>query len=53
MCLQKGVVAIPKSTNVERMATNIDVFDFALSDEDMQVIENYAVSVLKSKGIIV
>ncbi len=36
--LQRGIVVIPKSVHVERMAQNLDVFDFALSDEDMQVM---------------
>lgn len=37
--LQRGVVVIPKSTHKERMAENFNVFDFTISDEDMQKIE--------------
>jgi diketogulonate reductase-like aldo/keto reductase len=33
--IQRGVVAIPKTVNPDRMAQNIDVFDFALTDEEM------------------
>ncbi|PWD50621.1 2,5-diketo-D-gluconic acid reductase [Serinibacter arcticus] len=33
--LQRGVVAIPKTVSPERMAQNLDVFDFVLSDADM------------------
>lgn len=36
--LQRGVVVIPKSTHKERMIENFDVFDFTLSEEDMNVI---------------
>lgn len=36
--LQRGIVVIPKSTHKERMAENLDVFGFSLSDEDMQAI---------------
>ena len=36
--IQRGIVAIPKSTHKERMAQNIDIFDFTLSDADMQTI---------------
>lgn len=36
--LQRGVVVIPKSTHIERMQENLNVFDFALSTEDMKKI---------------
>lgn len=32
---QKVIAAIPRSSNVTRIAENLDVFDFALSDDDM------------------
>ena len=34
-CLQRGTVAIPKSTHRARIAENADVFDFTLSAEQM------------------
>lgn len=36
--LQRGVVVIPKSTHKERMQENLNVFDFALTDEEMAVV---------------
>ena len=36
--VQRGVVVIPKSVHKERMEQNIDIWDFALSDEDMAQI---------------
>ena len=35
---QRGIVAIPKSSHKERMAQNIDIFDFTLTDDDMAQI---------------
>jgi diketogulonate reductase-like aldo/keto reductase len=35
---QRGIVAIPKSTHKERMQQNLDIFDFALTDDDMAQI---------------
>ncbi|MGW6012090.1 aldo/keto reductase [Streptomyces sp. NPDC055210] len=35
---QRGVVAIPKSVRADRMAENLDVFDFELTDEQMASI---------------
>ena len=32
---QRGIVAIPKSSHKERMAQNLNIFDFHLTDEDM------------------
>ena len=35
---QRGIVAIPKSSHKERMAQNFEIFDFELTDTDMQAI---------------
>lgn len=35
---QRGIVAIPKSTHRERMAQNLDIFDFSLTPVDIQRI---------------
>ena len=36
--LQRGIVVIPKSTHLARMEENLNVFDFALTGEDMEAI---------------
>lgn len=35
---QRGVIAIPKTSKVERMEENMDIFDFELSDDEMTLI---------------
>ena len=35
---QRNVVIIPKTVRKERMAENLDIFDFTLTDEEMQRI---------------
>ena len=35
---QRGIVAIPKTMHKERMIANFDIFDFSLSEKDMQII---------------
>ena len=37
--LQRGVIIIPKSTHKERMAQNLDLFDFELSSDEMSLIK--------------
>jgi len=39
--IQRGVAAIPKSTNAERLKENLNIFDFKLSDEDMKQLTNF------------
>lgn len=38
--LQSGIVVIPKSTHKERMQENFNVFDFELSNQDMEKLES-------------
>lgn len=39
-CLQQGVVPLPKSVNPARIEENSKIFDFNLSDEDLERIAN-------------
>ena len=36
--VQEGFIVLPKSTNPERIKGNIDIFDFAMTDEEMNSI---------------
>ncbi len=36
---QRGIVAIPKSSHKERMAQNLDIFGFSLTDDEMAQID--------------
>ena len=36
--LQRGIIVIPKSTHKERMAQNLQLFDFTLTDKEMNEI---------------
>jgi 2,5-diketo-D-gluconate reductase A len=36
--IQEGIVTIPKTSRPERMAENLDIFDFSLSDDEIQSI---------------
>ncbi len=38
--LQRGIVAIPKTSRVERMKENMDIFDFDLDIEEVKLINN-------------
>lgn len=37
--IKRGVAAIPKSTNANRLRENISLFDFDLTDDDMETIK--------------
>lgn len=37
--LQKGWVPLPKSERPERMKANMEVFDFAIDDDDMEMLD--------------
>lgn len=39
-CIQNEIIPLVKSSNIERMKQNLDIFDFELSKEDMHFIDN-------------
>lgn len=36
--VQEGMIVLPKSTNPERIKSNLDIFDFTLTDDEMSAI---------------
>ena len=42
-CIQKGTLPLPKSVTPLRIYENTDVFDFEISEEDMNAINNFEV----------
>lgn len=38
--IQEGNIVFPKTTNIEHMKENIDIFDFTLTKEEMEKIKN-------------
>lgn len=38
-CIQHGAVPLPRSTNLQHIQENLDVFDFELSPSDMQALD--------------
>jgi diketogulonate reductase-like aldo/keto reductase len=40
--VQQNVAAIPRTSRIERLSENIDVFDFVLSDDEMRLISGMA-----------
>lgn len=36
--VQQGMVVLPRSSSEKRMASNMDIFDFTIADEDMALI---------------
>ena len=37
---QKGLVSIPKTSNIKRLSENINIFDFNLTDEEISIIDS-------------
>ena len=37
---KKGIIPLVKSSTIERMKQNQDIFDFKISKEDMSIINN-------------
>ena len=42
--IQRGFVPLPKTTSRERMAENIDIYDFELDTKQMRVLDSLDVN---------
>ena len=38
--VQQNIIVIPRSTNYDRLKQNLDIFDFELTNEEMNIIDN-------------
>lgn len=38
--IQQGIIPIPRSSNYQRQASNIDIFDFELTNDEMKAIDS-------------
>ncbi|KAG0227770.1 hypothetical protein BGX31_006848 [Mortierella sp. GBA43] len=47
--LQHGAVVIPKSTNLERIRNNIDLFSFEIDSADMNALDAYSIQGEKTR----
>jgi diketogulonate reductase-like aldo/keto reductase len=50
--LQHGYIVLPKSVTPERISSNVDVFDFDLSDSDMRQLDEKDEYLLTGKNCI-
>ena len=47
--VQRGTSTPPKSTHPDRVAANLDVFDWALSDEDFKALSSFERQVITQR----
>lgn len=47
--IQQGLLPLPKSVKPERMKANADIFDFALTEDEMDVISSIRIVSAKNQ----
>ena len=49
--IEHRIVAIPRSANADRIAENADIFGFALTSAEVEILDSFASGVAREVGV--